>query len=141
MNEQPVQPPATPPAPSVPQAPSDSDIRMWNMWCHMSALAGLIGVPFGNVLGPLIVWQMKKDEIPSVTEHGKAAVNFQLTVTIAAIATIIAAVILSLILIGFLLIPVAVIIGICGFVFAVIAGIKANEGHEYRYPYSFKFIK
>ena len=111
------------------------------MWCHMSALAGLIGVPFGNVLGPLIVWQIKKDEIPSVIEHGKAALNFQLTVIIAAILTMIAAIILSFILIGFLLIPVAIIIGICGAVFAVIAGLKANEGKEYRYPYSFTFIK
>ncbi|HMP84578.1 MAG TPA: DUF4870 domain-containing protein [Verrucomicrobiota bacterium] len=140
MNEQPAQPPA-PTGPTPSQPPTESDIRMWNMWCHLSALAGLVGVPFGNVLGPLIVWQIKKDQIPSVVEHGKAALNFQITVLLAVIVTVIAAIVLSLILIGFLLIPVAIVIGICGAVFAVVAGIKANEGKDYRYPYSITFIK
>jgi uncharacterized protein len=107
----------------------------------MSALAGLVGVPFGNVLGPLLVWQIKKEEIPSVQIHGKAALNFQLTVIIAFLVTLMAAFILSFVLIGILLFPVAVAIGIGGAVFAIIAGMKANEGKEYRYPYSFTFVK
>lgn len=141
MNEHPVQQPSSPSPIPTKAAPTESDIRTWHMWCHLSALAGLVGVPFGNVLGPLIVWQIKKNEIPSVEAHAKAALNFQITVLIAVLITIIAAIVLSLILIGFLLIPVAIAIGICGAVFAVIAGIKANEGKEYRYPYSFTFIK
>jgi uncharacterized Tic20 family protein len=67
-------PPTPPPSP-------ESQARMWNMLCHLSALAGFIGIPFGNILGPLIVWQIKKNEFPSVDVHGKAALNFQITVT------------------------------------------------------------
>ena len=51
------------------------------MWCHMTALSGLF-VPFGNLIGPLIIWQMKRHEFPSVDEHGKESLNFQLSALI-----------------------------------------------------------
>ncbi len=113
---------------------------MWNMWCHLSALSGLI-VPFGNVLGPLLVWQIKKHDIPSVEAHGKAALNFQLTVLIAVIAGGLIAIPLSFLCIGFLLYPILAAIGLCGLIFGVIAGIKANDGKDYRYPYSFNLVR
>src|SRR5437879_6046718 len=75
-------PPTTNAAPPVPPNP-DSQARTWNMLCHLSALSAYIGIPFGQILGPLIVWQLKKNEYPSVEIHGKAALNFQITVTIA----------------------------------------------------------
>ncbi|HOX55585.1 MAG TPA: DUF4870 domain-containing protein [Candidatus Paceibacterota bacterium] len=113
---------------------------MWNMFCHLSALAGY-AIPFGNVLGPLLIWQIKKNEFPSVEEHGKAALNFQLTVLIALLVGVIAAVLLSFVCIGFLLVPVVVVIGLAGLVFAIIAGIKANNGEAYRYPWSLTLVK
>ena len=110
------------------------------MLCHLSALAGYV-VPFGNVLGPLLVWQTKKNEFPSVEVHGKAALNFQLTVLIALFVGIIAAVLLSFVCIGFLLFPVVIGIALCGLIFAIIAGIKANNGEAYRYPWSLTLVK
>ena len=110
------------------------------MLCHLSALAGFI-IPFGNILGPLIIWQIKKNEFPSVEEHGKASLNFQITVMIALFVGIIASVLLSFVCIGFLFIPVMVVIGLCGLIFAVIAGIKANNGEPYRYPWSLTLVK
>lgn len=114
---------------------------MWNMLCHLSALAGLLGIPFANVLAPLIIWQIKKNEIPSVEIHGKAAVNFQLTIVIATLVSIAAAAALSFVCIGVILFSVPGVIFVCGMVFAIIAGLKANEGQEYNYPYSLKLIK
>lgn len=68
--------PGVPPQSQPPVAPgNESQARTWNMLCHLSALAGYI-IPFGNILGPLLVWQIKKNEFPSVDEHGKAALNF-----------------------------------------------------------------
>ncbi|HNZ76733.1 MAG TPA: DUF4870 domain-containing protein [Verrucomicrobiota bacterium] len=122
-------------------SPGDSNqARMWNMWCHLSALAGFV-IPFGNVLGPLLVWQIKKNEFPSVVEHGKAALNFQLTVLIVLLPITVLMLLLIAFCIGFLLIPVGVIIWLAGLVFAVIAGIKANNGEAYRYPWSLTLIK
>jgi uncharacterized protein len=135
-------PPAQPPQPATPTTPTgpESQTRTWNMLCHLSALAGFI-IPFGNMLGPLLVWQIKKNEIPSVNVHGKAALNFQITVTIAALIGMVVAVILSFFCVGVLLIPLVILIGLAGLVFAIIAGIKANNGEEYKYPYSLNLIK
>lgn len=132
MNENPV---PNPP----PQMPNARQARMWNMWCHLSALAGLV-IPFGSIIGPLIIWLIKKNELPSVDVHGKAALNFQLTVAIAALAGAAAAFVLSFFCLGWLLFPVVVAIGLAELVFAVIAGIKANEGQDYKYPFSLTLI-
>ena len=110
------------------------------MWCHMSALAGFV-VPFGNLIGPLIVWQMKRNEFPTIDEHGKESLNFQLSVLIYLLAGGVAAFVLSFLCIGFLLVPVLLVIGVAGLVFAVIGGIKANEGVLYRYPLTLRLIK
>lgn len=110
----------------------DSDARQWAMIAHLSALVGFI-IPFGNVIGPLVVWQIKKD-MPFVEEQGKEALNFQITVIIAVIACFI----LSFIAIGLLLLP---IVGIGALVLTIIAGIKANSGEHYQYPLTIRMIK
>ena len=106
MSDNPTQtpPPVTPPppTPAVPAPGSpESQARTWNMLCHLSALAGFI-IPFGNILGPLLVWQIKKNEIPSTNVHGKAALNFQITVVIALLAGMAVAILLSFFCVGFL---------------------------------------
>ena len=129
------------PAPIPPgQKPTEPQARTWHMWAHLSALAGLI-VPFGNLLGPLLVWQLKKHDLPSVEAHGKAALNFQITVTIAVFGGLLVAIPLAFVCIGYVLIPVVAVVGIAGLVFSVIAGVKANDGQEYRYPYSLNLVK
>jgi uncharacterized Tic20 family protein len=137
-------PPPTQPPPASPSAPApgspESQARTWNMLCHLSALAGFV-IPFGNILGPLLVWQIKKNEIPSVNIHGKAALNFQITVVIALLAGMAVAILLSFVCIGFLLIPVVMLIGLAGLIFAIVAGIKANNGEDYKYPFSLELVK
>jgi uncharacterized Tic20 family protein len=135
-------PPIKPPTGSPPPLPPDeARARTWNMFCHLSALTGFIGVPLGNILGPLLVWQIKKHEIPSVEVHGKAALNFQLTVLIAVLVGAAAGFLLSFFCIGFLLFPIVIVIALCGLIFPIIAGIQANDGKNYKYPYSIEFLK
>jgi len=114
-------------------APLDSDTRTWGMFCHLSAFAGFI-IPFFNIVGPLIVWLIKKDEMAYVDHHGKEALNFQITIFLAFIACIV----LSFVVIGVFLIP---IVGIFSFVMTIIAGIKANGGEHYKYPICLRLIK
>ena len=111
--------------------PSDQE-RQWALFAHLSALAGFL-IPFGNVIGPLIVWQIKKAEMPFVDEQGKEALNFQITVTIAAVVCIL----LMVIFIGILLLPV---VAIGALVLTVIAAVKATGGEHYRYPISWRLI-
>jgi hypothetical protein len=135
-------PPIAPPA-SVPTPPSnpESPARTWNMLCHLSALTGYLGVPFGNLIGPLLVWQIKKHEIPSVEAHGKAALNFQITVTLALFASAAVAVILSFFCVGYLLFPLVGLMALAGIIFPIIAGLKANDGQAYKYPCTIEFLK
>ncbi|MEE8321555.1 MAG: DUF4870 domain-containing protein [Gammaproteobacteria bacterium] len=111
----------------------DKDERMWGMLCHLIAFSGFV-VPFGSLLGPLIIWLIKKDEMPFVDDQGKESLNFQLTMLIAFIISII----LIVVVIGILLLGVLCIYEI---VVLIIATIKANEGVRYRYPYTIRFIK
>ncbi len=105
----------------------------WAMVCHLSALAMFV-FPLGNVVGPLVVWLLKKDEMPLVDREGKEALNFQITVSIFALV----AALLSFILIG---IPLLVLIGIVNLVFIVLASLEASNGRPYVYPFNLRFIK
>lgn len=109
------------------------------MWCHLSALSGLI-IPMGNILGPLLIWQMKKAEFPALDWHGKAALNFQLSVLIYLVGGGILAFLGAFILVGFLLIPVLLVIPLVSLIFTVMAGIKGGEGIAYRYPLTLRLI-
>ena len=119
---------------NVPPVTSPSkDEKTWAMFCHLSALAGFI-IPFGNLIGPLIIWQMKKGGYAFVDDQGKESLNFQITVSIAAIV----ALILIVAVVGLFLAPVVAILAL---VFTIIGGIKANEGVTYRYPFALRLIK
>ena len=121
-----------PPVPSEAEAPS-AESRQWGLFAHLSALAGVI-IPFGNILGPLIIWQIKKAEMPFVDDQGKEALNFNITAALAFLVSFI----LSFVLIGLLLMP---LVGLAWLVFAIIAAIKANEGQYYRYPFTLRLVK
>jgi len=115
-----------------PRKPTDNDERMWAMFCHLSTFSGYV-VPMGNILGPLIVWLIKKDEYPLVDDQGKEALNFQISVTI----YIIVSVVLCFVLIGFVLL---IAVAIFDLVVTIMATIEANQGKYYRYPMSIRFI-
>lgn len=112
--------------------PANSDEKNLAVISHALAFCGLI-IPFGNILGPLILWLLKKDESPAVNYHAKEALNFQITVSLA----LVVCAILTFILIGFILMP---IVGISALVITVIAVIKASQGEPYRYPFSLRLI-
>ena len=115
------------------QAGVSKDEKTWGMFCHLAALGGYV-IPFGNIIGPLIVWLVKKDEMPFVADQGKESLNFQITVAIAAVICFL----LVFVFIGFVLLPALAILDL---VFVIIASIKANEGVAYRYPFKIQFIK
>lgn len=118
--------------PTISTSPS-KDERLWAMLCHLLAFAGYT-IPFGHLVGPLTIWLIKKNEMPFVDDQGKEALNFQITMTLAALV----AALLTVVLIGFfLLIAIAVI----DVIFIIVAAVKANDGVAYRYPLTIRFIK
>lgn len=107
--------------------------RNMAMLCHILALAGFL-IPFGNIIGPLVLWLIKREEFPFVDDQGKESVNFQITVSIAAIISMI----LTMIFIGFLLL---LIVAIGSLVLIIIAALESSKGKAYRYPFCLRLIR
>ena len=110
------------------------NIRNWAMLCHLASFAGFTGIPFGNILGPLLVWLLKREESLFIDAHGKEALNFQISVTIYAIVCAV----LILILIGLVLLVILILFALIS---VIIAAVQANGGAEYRYRLAIRFIK
>lgn len=130
---QPEQTAVEPPMAEVTEEPS-KDAKMWGMFCHLSALAMFTSIPFANVIAPLILWLIKKDDFKFVDNQGKEALNFQISIAIYALACIP----LFFIIIGaFLFMALAIF----NLVMIIIASIEANKGNAYRYPLCIRLVK
>ena len=106
----------------------------WAMLAHLSALIGFLGNGVGFILGPLIIWLVKRESDPLADRHGKEALNFQITMFIIALICIP----LMLVLVGFILLPVVLLTNL---VLTIIAGVKVSKGEDYRYPFAIRLIK
>jgi uncharacterized protein len=119
----------TPPPPLS----TSSDVRTWCVLCHASALLGLFFHFLGHILGPLIVWFMKRGDSPEIDAYGKESLNFQISMLIYdAVAAI-----LCIVLIG---IPILIALWVLNTVLVIIASVKAGQGEFYRYPFTIRFI-
>jgi uncharacterized Tic20 family protein len=134
VNEQPPGQGYSPPPEQKPASAPTQDEKMWAMFCHLAALAMYLPIPFGNILGPLIVWLIKKDEFPFVEDQGRESLNFQISIGIYFLACIP----LIFVVIG---IPLIIGLGIFNLVMIIISSISANKGETYRYPLNLRLIK
>jgi uncharacterized Tic20 family protein len=101
----------------------------------LAMLTHLSGIVLSFIV-PLVIWLINKDKADKafLTDQAKEALNFQITIAIGyAICTV-----LAVIIIGGLLMP---LVWILNLVFCIIAGIKANAGVSYRYPFALRLIK
>jgi uncharacterized Tic20 family protein len=103
------------------------DECMWGMLSHLLAI-------LTSFIGPLVVFLVKKDESDFVRDQSAESLNFQITVTLAAIVCAF----LTLCLIGIFLLP---ILAVGALIFEIIACIKASEGKRYRYPLNLRLVR
>jgi hypothetical protein len=106
----------------------------WAVVSHLIALSMLVGVPLGNIVGPLIVWLVKKNEGPFVDYHARESLNFQISITI----YLLIAALLILVLIGWLLMAILIVADV---ILVIIAAMEASKGNRYRYPFTLRLIK
>ena len=116
----------------VTDAPTQ-DERTWGMLAHLTAFSGFL-IPFGNIIAPLIVWLVKRDQSQFVADQGKESLNFNISVLLA--GAVCAA--LVFVLIGILL---GVALFFYWLAMTIVAGIKASEGIRYRYPFTLRLVK
>jgi len=107
--------------------------RQWAMFLHLSLLAGFI-IPILGLVTPIVIWQLKKTELPDLDVHGKIVMNWLISLIFYAVISAL----LILVLIG---IPLLFALGILCIIFPVIGGIKANNGEVWKYPLSIEFLK
>jgi len=108
------------------------DEKQYAMFLHLSALSMFI-TGIGYILGPLVLWLVKKDQSEFVDRNGKEAVNFAISVTIYYIVS-------AILIIAIIGIPMLVTVGILHIVFPIVAAIKARDGEDYKYPLTIRFI-
>lgn len=123
--------------PPVEGGQSEQDERLWGMLAHLSALVGLILPPVGFILGPLVVWLVKKDVSGFVDDQGKESLNFQISMLIYAA---VAFVLTYTIILALITIPLLLVISIFDIVEVILASIKARDGYRYRYPLTIRFV-
>ena len=113
--------------------PTEQQARTWAMFLHLSQLAGF-ALPLAGLVVPILIWQLKKAELPELDVHGKIVVNWILSALIYAVVCVI----LIFLLVG---LPLLLILGVLAIVFPIVGGIKANNGEAWKYPLSISFFK
>ncbi|WP_066096912.1 DUF4870 domain-containing protein [Xanthomonas massiliensis] len=126
--------------PPPPVGTPSADERQWALFAHLSALTGIVTSGVGNIVGPLVIWLIKKDTMPFVSDQAKEALNFNITVLIAGLALgLLTAITFGIGIVVTL--PIGIILAVAWLVLTIIATIKANEGVAYRYPFTLRLIK
>jgi hypothetical protein len=119
---------------SAPTQPAGAQhVETGNDAKNMGVLCHLLGF-FTSFLGPLIIWLIKKDQMPFVDHHGKEALNFQITLAIAFVVAGIAV----FCIIGPFLMP---IIALADLILSIMACVAASKGEYYKYPWCLRLIK
>jgi hypothetical protein len=131
-------PPSPPPGPQAGMPPPDTvgtigeRDRPLSVMTHLSALAGYL-IPFANLVIPLVIWLVKRNESPDIDAVGREVVNFNLSMVLYAFV----AFLLTFVLVGFVLLFGLWLFGI---VVTIIAALRANDGWRYRYPLTIRFF-
>ncbi len=100
---------------------------------HLTQLLTYI-TGFGGLIVPLILWATQKDRVEGMDDHGKAILNFQLSLIVYCILSI------PLIFLFGLGILTLILIGVLAFVMPIVNAIKASNGELPSYPLSLNFV-
>lgn len=120
------QPVSTEEAEEIKQPESSKEARNMAMLCHLLGIVGFFA--------PLVIWLIEKDKHRFVDEHGRAAMNYQISLMIYYAACGL----LCFMFIGLVLIPILTILHL---VFSIIGAVKASKGKPWRYPIAIQFLQ
>jgi len=120
-------------SPARPPASEEQQTRQWALLLHLSLLAGFL-IPFAGLIIPILIWQLKKDDLPGIDPHGKVVANWIISEIIYGVACGL----LALLMIG---IPLLMALFAIAIIFPIIGAIKANDGIVWNYPLSIAFLQ
>ena len=123
---------SSPGAPAKPVDP-EQQTRQWAMFLHFSQLANFLA-PLAGVIIPIVIWQIKKTELPGIDVHGKIVANWIISAVLYGILCFI----LTFVFVGM---PLLMVLFAIAIIFPIVGGIKANNGEAWKYPLSITFFK
>jgi len=130
-------PPVLPPAAEPPES-SDGELRQWTVITHVSPLIGLVIPVAGNIAAPLIIWLIKKPELPGLEPVGKTVLNFQISWSIWMLIASAIGFAASCLIVP-LLLPLGV--AVAWIIFTAMGSMKASNGEPYEYPLTIKILQ
>ena len=122
--------------------------RAWETGCHLSPLVLLVDIPVANIIAPLIIWFIRKNNSPSTDRHGRAILNFQIAMTLYFVGMLLMNIILAKIatkvpFFGLLVLPLGICIRAWAYlniIFVLRAAYDSAQGKLYQYPFSIRFF-
>ncbi len=117
---------------------ASSEERTYGLFLHLVGLLSLasIPVPVAGLIGSAIMWKVKSDTSPYLDDHGRDAVNFQISLLVYHIAFAILIVpTLGLSTLGYFVTLVLALVG------CIRGAMASNRGEYYRYPMTIRFLK
>jgi uncharacterized protein len=130
-------PPPGPPPGSAHPSGLPSEVRNWGVAAHLSAFLGAFVAL--AVLGPLVVWLLRREVDGFSERHAREALNFNLTL----LMLLAAGVVLAVLTLGIgliVILPVGAFVVVAWIVLTIVAAVRAPEGREYRYPFTIRFV-
>jgi uncharacterized protein len=109
---------------------TEQQTRQWAMFLHLSQLLNFI-LPLAGLILPIVIWQVKKEQLPQIDAHGKIVLNWMISALLYSIV----------VSVTIILLPLVFVVLILAIVFPIIGGIKANNGEVWKYPMSIPFFK
>ncbi len=120
------------------QKPLTEQVTFWSMMIHLSIFTGFFtGVGF--FLGPLLIWLIQKHQFPALENHFKEAINFQISIFIYSLI-LGGLTLVTFGLAGVITVPGLLVLAGLNILFPILAGVKARDGLEYRYPMSIRIV-
>jgi uncharacterized protein len=145
----------------------DPSVRRWGSGCHLAGLFSVLlcafmPIPFLGALPPYIVWKLGRDRHPFIDEQGREAINFQISMTVYLLVSVILWILIAfttcmaafsgvnavqsavsslfpwILFSGLVILVVFAVFMMATIVFAAI---KANQGQSYRYPFTIRFLQ
>ena len=101
---------------------------------HLSQLLDFVS-GIGGFIVPLILWMVKKDEVYGMDTHGKAILNFRISMFLYILLCIPLILFFGLGILGF------IVIGVFYLVFPIVNAVRASQNELPTYPLSIQFIR
>lgn len=109
--------------------------RTYGLFTHLAGLLSLLDLSLAGPIATLIMWRIKAKESSFLDDHGREAMNFQISLVLYSIVGAMLTPVLGLGLVVLFGVWVLRLVG------CIRGAIAANRGEYYRYPMCIRFIK